>query len=109
MYLVELVVEIKQPCPRHGKHVIGLGWSVKDDATYFPSSEASHFKRYSMLFCEKEQEEERLDDDTAAMEAAAIPEDALGEIIGPTHATDEQLNQMCSMYVKDENRVLHHK
>ena len=62
-----------------------------------------------MLFCEKEQEEERLDDDTAAMEAAAIPEDALGEIIGPTYATDEQLNQMCSMYVKDENRVLHHK
>ena len=43
------------------------------------------------------------------MEAAAIPEDALGEMIGPTHATEEQLNQMRSMYVKDENGVLHHK
>ena len=40
---------------------------------------------------------------------STIPEDALGEIIGPTHATDEQLNQMRSMYVKDENGVLHHK
>ena len=40
---------------------------------------------------------------------STIPEDALGEIIGPTHATDEQLDQMRSMYVKDENGVLHHK
>ena len=64
---------------------------------------------YRMLIREKEQEEERLVDDTVAMEAAAIPEEALGEMIGPTHATDEQLNQMRSMYVKDENGVLHHK
>jgi hypothetical protein len=64
---------------------------------------------YRMLIREKEQEEERLVDDTVAMEAAAISEDALGEMIGPTHATDEQLNQMRSMYVKDENGVLHHK
>ena len=62
-----------------------------------------------MLIREKAQQEERLIDDTVAMEAAAIPEDALGEMIGPTHATDEQLNQMRSMYVKDENGVLHHK
>ncbi len=47
---------------------------------------------YRMLIREKEQEEVRLVDDTVAMEAAAIPEDALGEMIGPTHATDEQLN-----------------
>ncbi len=62
-----------------------------------------------MLIREKAQQEERLIDDTVAMEAAAIPEDALGEMVGPTHATDEQLNQMRSIYVKDENGVLHHK
>eukprot|EP00986_Skeletonema_menzelii_P017390 scaffold19230_cov154-Skeletonema_menzelii.AAC.2 len=64
---------------------------------------------YRMLIREKEQEEEKLIDDTVALEEAAIPEDALGEMIGPTHATEEQLKQMRSMYVADEKGVLHHK
>jgi hypothetical protein len=54
-------------------------------------------------------EEEKIIDDTIAAEVAAIPEDDVGEMVGTTHATDEQLKQMRSMYVKDADGILHHK
>ena len=64
---------------------------------------------YRQSIEDKEKEEEKLIDDTAAMEAEAIPEDAVGETVGPTQATPEQLKQMRSMYVQDDNGILHHK
>ena len=64
---------------------------------------------YHISIRKKEIEEEKIIDDIIATEEAAIPEDDVGEMIGTAHATDEQLKQMRSMYVEDEDGILHHK
>mmetsp|Transcript_16240 Transcript_16240/g.32716 ORF Transcript_16240/g.32716 Transcript_16240/m.32716 type:complete len:176 (-) Transcript_16240:1830-2357(-) len=66
--------------------------------------------RYDILLREKEDEEEKFIDDVIDAEAAAIPEDELGEVIGSSGNTNEEKSKkMRSVYVEDPNGDLVHK